>query len=113
VLGAGDGPESRAGGGRLRYLPRFGTIDISNPDKPQVKPELDFFRLGQASKFLQAGAVRIASDEPAETTLKDVAFRNPNGTVVLYALNAGKAAQGFRIWIQGQDGGYHAACGAR
>ena len=78
------------------------TIDISNPDKPQVKPELDFFVLGQASKFLQAGAVRIASDEPAETTLKDVAFRNPNGTVVLYALNAGKAAQGFRIGFRGK-----------
>jgi len=67
-----------------------------------VKPELDFFVLGQASKFLQAGAVRIASDEPAETTLKDVAFRNPNGTVVLYALNAGKAAQGFRIGFRGK-----------
>ena len=78
------------------------TIDLSIPDKPQVKPELDFYVLGQASKFLQPGAVRIASDEPAETTLKDVAFRNPNGTVVLYTLNAGKAAQGFRIGYKGK-----------
>jgi glucosylceramidase len=78
------------------------TIDISVPDRPQVKPELDFYVLGQASKFLQPGAVRIGSDEPAETTLKDVAFRNPNGTVVLYTLNAGKVAQGFRIGFRGK-----------
>jgi glucosylceramidase len=78
------------------------TIDSSVPDRPQVKPELDFYVLGQASKFLQPGAVRIASDEPADTTLKDVAFRNPNGTVVLYTLNAGQAAQGFRIGFHGK-----------
>ena len=65
------------------------TIDLTNPEKATVKPELDYYVLGQASKFLLPGAVRIASDEPAGTHLKDVAFRNPNGTVVLYTLNAG------------------------
>ena len=45
--------------------------------------------LGHASKFLYPGAVRIASDEPAGTDIKDVAFINVDGTVVLYALNAG------------------------
>jgi hypothetical protein len=43
------------------------TIDLSNPEAA-VKPELDYYVLGQASKFLLPGAVRIASDEPAGTS---------------------------------------------
>jgi glucosylceramidase len=78
------------------------TIDLSNPDRPQVKPELDYYVLGQASKFLLPGAVRIASDEPAGTKLKDVAFRNPNGTIVLYTLNDGTSSQDFRIGFLGK-----------
>jgi len=73
------------------------TIDLTNPEKPVVKPELDYYVLGQASKFLEPGAVRIASGEPAGTSLKDVAFRNPSGTVVLYTLNAGVTSQDLRI----------------
>ncbi len=78
------------------------TIDLSIPEKPVVKPELDYYVLGQASKFLLPGAVRIASDEPAGTKLKDVAFRNRNGTVVLYTLNEGGASQELRIGFHGK-----------
>jgi glucosylceramidase len=78
------------------------TIDLSDPAKPEVKPELDYYVLGHASKFLMPGAVRIASDEPAGTKLKDVAFRNPNGTVVLYTLNAGATSQEIRIGFHGK-----------
>jgi len=78
------------------------TIDTSDPAKATVKPELDYYVLGQASKFVLPGAVRIASDEPAGTPLKDVAFRNPNGTVVLYTLNAGTASQELRIGFHGK-----------
>jgi glucosylceramidase len=41
--------------------------------------------------------VRVASDEPAGTDLKDVAFTNPDGTIVLYALNSGTRSQALRI----------------
>jgi glucosylceramidase len=78
------------------------TIDLSNPGKATVKPEVDYYVLGQASKFLEPGAVRIASDEPSGTSLKDVAFRNPNGEVVLYSLNAGSTSQDFRIGFHGK-----------
>jgi glucosylceramidase len=73
------------------------TIDLSNAGKPVVKPELDFYVLGHASKFLLPGAVRIASDEPAGTQIKDVAFRNPDGGVVLYMLNAGTSDQAVSL----------------
>jgi glucosylceramidase len=75
------------------------TIDTERGD---FKPELDYYVLGHASKFLEPGAVRIASDEPAGTEVKDVAFRNPNGTVVLYSLNAGKSSQPLSIGFRGK-----------
>ena len=78
------------------------TIDLSEPTKPVVKPEVDYYVLGHASKFLLPDAVRIASDEPTGTTLKDVAFRNPDGTVVLYTLNAGTASQDLQIGFHGK-----------
>jgi len=78
------------------------TIDLSSTEHPVVKPELDYYVLGQASKFLMPGAVRIGSNEPAETKLKDVAFRNPNGSIVLYTLNAGTTSQNFRIAFRGK-----------
>jgi glucosylceramidase len=78
------------------------TIDLTSPEKPQVIPQLDYYVLGHASKFLQPGAVRIASDEPAGTEIKDVAFRNPGGTVVLYTLNAAATSQNLRIGFHGK-----------
>ena len=58
--------------------------------------------LGHASKFLLPGAVRIGSDEPAGSQLKDVAFSNPDGTIVLYTLNGGTTSQTFRIGFHGK-----------
>jgi glucosylceramidase len=78
------------------------TIGLTSPVRDMVKPEVDFYVLGQASKFVEPGAVRIASDEPARTQLKDVAFRNPDGTVVLYTLNAGTTGQELRIGFRGK-----------
>ena len=69
------------------------TVDLTDAQYPRLKPELDYYVLGQASKFLLPGAVRVASDEPAGGSIKDVAFRNPNGVVVLYLLNAGTMSQ--------------------
>jgi glucosylceramidase len=77
------------------------TIDVSHPENP-VTPERDYYVLGHASKFLLPGAVRIGSDEPADSQLKDVAFSNPDGTIVLYTLNAGTTSQTFRIGFHGK-----------
>ncbi len=77
------------------------TIDPTKPGDP-VKPEPDYYALGQASKFLLPGAVRIASDGPEEIDLKHVAFSNPDGSIVLYALNSGTKSQAFRIGFHGK-----------
>lgn len=72
------------------------TIDLNKPGNP-VKLEPDYYVLGHASKFLLPGAVRIGSDEPAGKQLKDVAFRNVDGTIVLYILNAATTSQALRV----------------
>ena len=79
------------------------TIDLTAPKQPRIKPELDYYVLGHASKFLLPGAVRIASNEPEDSPLKDVAFRNPDGTVVLYSLNTAEKGQGLRIAFHGKE----------
>jgi glucosylceramidase len=78
------------------------TIDLSDPEKATVKPELDYYVLGHASRFLLPGAVRVASNEPAGTEIKDVAFLNPNGTIVLYLLNRGTIGQELSVQFHGK-----------
>jgi glucosylceramidase len=46
--------------------------------------------------------VRIASNEFDQAHLKDVAFRNPDGTIVLYTLNAATTSQALRIGFRGK-----------
>jgi glucosylceramidase len=46
--------------------------------------------------------VRIGSDEPAGSAIKDVAFSNPNGGMVLYTLNAGTTSQEMGIRFRGR-----------
>jgi glucosylceramidase len=88
------------------------TIDLSDPAKVKIKPELDYYVLGHASKFLLPGALRIASDEPAGSQIKDVAFRNPNGTVVLYVLNDGAKSQSVTIQFRRRSAATVIAAGA-
>ncbi len=78
------------------------TINLVDPENPRVIYEPDYYVLGQASKFVFPGAVRIASNEPAGTDLKDVAFQNADGTIVLYTLNAGTKSQLFRVGFHGK-----------
>lgn len=77
------------------------TLDLNNPTKP-IKPEVDYYALGQATKFLLPGAVRIASNEPEGSDLKDVAFSNPDGTIVLYTVNTADRVRTLRIGFQGK-----------
>jgi hypothetical protein len=42
-----------------------------------------------------------------------VAFRNPNGTIVLYALNAGDASQDLRIGFHGKTAATTLPAGSR
>jgi glucosylceramidase len=58
------------------------TID---PATGKATPTADYYVLGHATKFLRPGAVRIGST--VDGTIQDVAFRNPDGSIVLIVNN--------------------------
>ncbi|KQM86101.1 hypothetical protein ASE67_09570 [Sphingomonas sp. Leaf23] len=66
------------------------TID---PARRTVQRELEYYALGHLSRFVDPGAVRIDSGEPAD--LPNVAFRNPDGSVVLLAYNRAATPKAF------------------
>ena len=66
-----------------------------------VTPNAEYYALGQLSRFVQPGAVRIASTSFGTTgwngEVIDVAFRNPDGSTVLVAHNENDNAQAFAV----------------
>jgi glucosylceramidase len=84
----------------------------------------DYYQLGQASKFVLPGAVRIASNHfvsyvrPTRTRsmatpgLDDVAFENPDGSRVLVAYNGSSAPIAFGVENDGQYFSYTLAARA-
>jgi glucosylceramidase len=66
----------------------------------------EYYALGHLARFVQPGAVRIASTSFGTTgwngEVMDVAFRNPDGSTVLVAHNENDNPQAFGI----QEGGY-------
>jgi len=69
------------------------TIDQSSGN---VTYNVDYYALGQASKFLQPGAYRIGSNTFG-SSIEDVAFKNPDGSKVLIAYNAGSSQSSFKV----------------
>jgi glucosylceramidase len=88
------------------------TID---PTSGTFLPKLAWYQLGQASEFIQPGAVRVMSNsfvtynytKPGvnfiSPSLDDVAFRNPDGSRVLLTYNNSAATITFGV---GWDGYY-------
>ena len=56
---------------------------------------VSYYIIAHASKFVKAGAVRIASD--ASTAFPNVAFKNPDGSKVLIVLNSSSNVASFNI----------------
>jgi glucosylceramidase len=63
---------------------------------------VDFTALGQASKFVRPEAVRIESNSFGQGSLEDVAFQNPDGTIVLLVLNSSNGQITFNIAWNGR-----------
>jgi glucosylceramidase len=64
----------------------------------------EYYVLGQASKFVKPGAVRIDSNTFGSGNIEDVAFKNPDGSTALIVLNANSSsAQTFGVSQNGQS----------
>jgi glucosylceramidase len=69
------------------------TID---PATGRVTRNVEFYVLGHASRFVLPGAHRIASSGPVDG-VENVAFRNPDGALVVVALNGATEARAFAV----------------
>ena len=70
-----------------------------------------YYTVAQASEFVKAGAVRISSNT-FPSTIQDVAFKNPDGTKVVVALNTASSSQSFKIKWGGESFTYTLPAGA-
>jgi O-glycosyl hydrolase len=73
---------------------------------------VDFTALGHVGKFLRPGSRRIASNSFDQGSLEDVAFQNPDGSVVLLVLNSAGAPLPFNIAWRGKFASYKLPAGA-
>jgi O-glycosyl hydrolase len=72
-----------------------GLVSI-NQSNGNVAYNIDYYALGHASKFVRPGAYRIQSNT-FDGNIENVAFKNPDGSKVLIAYNAGNAANTFKV----------------
>jgi glucosylceramidase len=61
-----------------------------------VSYNIDYYALGHASKFVKPGAYRIRSNTFG-ASIENVAFKNPDGSKVLIAYNAGGYPRTFKV----------------
>ncbi len=98
ALDTGNGPTN--GGCTTCY----GTVTV-NQANGAVTYNAEYYALGHASKFVARGAYRIASNT-FSGGIENVAFKNPDGSKVLVAYNAGSASSTFKVRWAGQSFSY-------
>ncbi|CAG7656171.1 ricin-type beta-trefoil lectin domain protein [Actinacidiphila bryophytorum] len=74
-----------------------GLITVHNGDSRsgQVDYTIEYYTMGQLTKFVKPGATRIASTD--NSTVRNVAWRNPDGSKALIAYNESSSAQTLRV----------------
>jgi len=85
------------------------TVDRSKePHQPTYT--VDYYAIGQASKFVHPGAVRIDTNDLSADGLESTAFQNRDGSIVVLVLNNAEASKDFEIrW---RDKGVHTSVSA-
>lgn len=73
------------------------TIITLDPATKRPTEHFDYFLSGQFMKFIQRGAARVGSGGPV--ALPNVAFRNPDGTLVVVVLNGSASTKGFNLHV--------------
>jgi glucosylceramidase len=101
-----------SGGPSMNCTTCTGVVTVDN-SAGTATYNAEYYVLGQASKFVKPGAVRIDSNTFGSGNLEDVAFQNPNGSDALIALNADTSnAHTFNVDENGQYFTYTLPAGA-
>jgi len=87
------------------------TID-DNVSPANVTFNVEYYILGHLGKFVVPGAHRINSNTFGAGSIEDVAFQNPDGSLVLFVLNSGNSADTFTVSSKGQTFNYTLPAGA-
>lgn len=89
-----------------------GILTVNHASEPsQIAPTVDYTALAHASKFVAPGAYRVESNTFDQGSLEDVAFRNPDGSLVLLVLNGGSSIT-FNVAWAGKYASYKLPGGA-
>jgi glucosylceramidase len=101
-----------SGGPSMNCTTCTGVVTVNN-SAGTATYNAEYYVLGQASKFVKPGAVRIDSNTFGSGNLEDVAFQNPDGSDALVALNADtSSAHTFNVNENGQYFTYTLPAGA-
>ena len=76
------------------------TLITLDPKTRKPNEHFDYFLYGQFMKFIERGAVRVES-KGSTPSFAHVAFRNPDGKVVLVVVNAGSRERSFNLICAG------------
>ncbi|MDQ2810505.1 MAG: RICIN domain-containing protein [Actinomycetota bacterium] len=91
-----------SGGPSMNCTTCTGVVTVNNTAGTATY-NAEYYVLGQASKFVKPGAVRIGSNTFGSGNIEDVAFGNPDGSDALIVLNAdGSNARTFNVEENGQ-----------
>ncbi|MBN1765319.1 MAG: carbohydrate binding domain-containing protein [Sedimentisphaerales bacterium] len=74
----------------------FGLITIDSNTRA-ITRNSPFYALGHISKYVKSGARRIDSNDTSATPVKNVAFVNTDGSIVVFALNRATDARNFQV----------------
>lgn len=77
------------------------TIQRGGARAGQVDKTIEYYTMGHLTKFVKPGAVRIQSD--ANSSVKNVAWKNPDGSKALIAYNTTSGNQSVRVNWGGQS----------
>ena len=90
-----------------------GVVTIDDSVSPAtVTPNVEYYVLGHLGKFVVPGAHRIDSNTFGAGSIEDVAFQNPDGSIVLLVLNSASSAGAFAVSFKGQSFNYNLPAGA-
>ena len=78
---------------------------------PTITKNVEYYVLGHAAKFIVPGAYRIDSNTFGHGSIEDVAFQNPDGSIVLLVLNSG-SSHAFTVNWRGHNFSYSLPPGA-
>ncbi|WP_435136555.1 ricin-type beta-trefoil lectin domain protein [Actinacidiphila sp. bgisy144] len=89
-----------------------GLVTVHNGDSRsgQVDYTIEYYTMGQLTKFVRPGAHRISSDD--NSTIRNVAWRNPDGSKALIAYNESSSAQPVTVDWGGEHFTYTMPAGA-